>query len=349
MNLRRSFALALALALSCFGAPAAARALGAQTAQSALGDALAALSSEQRAAAQRAPLRELLSAAGGLAAYEASAGFGFDLLETTQVLTRREPAQWSVHSRIAQRLVFDRAGRAYAWLEYASFDAARASAAPRMQRAVWNGAQAWTESGGALDASPGAAERARTRLERAQLVGALPFSLLALECAGAYEPLGAARLGAERVERWGARLARPLDWGEEGRFESLELALSGARVLRLSLLPANGRGSQLATQPAVSSAATTALAAPPAPRGALHFDRAGELACGPLVLAQRVLCWRAGEEHRTQLEFAAPTREVPPPEALRRPAAGEAHYAPPRRAASWDAPRALQQPSEAGR
>jgi hypothetical protein len=162
-----------------------------------------------------------------------------------------------------------------------------------------------------------------------------------------------ARLGEERVERWGARLARPLDWGEEGRFESLELALSGARVLRLSLLPGNGTASQPATQPATqpaaSTAASTALAAPPTARGALHFDCAGALSCGSLVLPQRVLCWRAGEEHRTLLEFAAPAREALPPEALRRPAVGEAHYAPPRRAASWDAPRALQQPGAAGR
>jgi len=343
-------ARALLLALAWLCAPRCARAQDAQVAGAARDSsstsltAPAELTSAQRAAAARAPLRALLAAAGGLAAYEQGAGLGFDLLETTQVLVQRERAQWGVHSRLAQRVVFDRAGRGYAWIEYASFDAGRASAAPRMQRAVWNGEQAWTESSGVLDVSPGAAERARVRLERAQLLGALPFSLLALECAGAYASIGAARLGEERVERWRARLAVPVDWGDEGRFEWIELALDEARVRRLSLVPAR--------EPAAVGASGEPRAAPelvPDERAALHFDCEPGLECGALRLPRRVLAWRMGEERRTLLEFAAAEREPVPPEALRLPGAREAYYAPPRRAASWDAPRAFQQPAQPGR
>lgn len=304
------------------------------------------LTPEQRAAAQRAPLRELLAAAGGLAAYEAGEGLGFDLLETLQVLVQREPPRWSVHHRLAQRVVLDRAGRGYAWIEYASFDAARASAAPRMQRAAWNGEQGWTETSGVLDAAPGAAERARTRVERAHLLGALPFSLLALECAEAFESLGAARLGDERVERWSARLASPLEWAEDGRFEWIELALADGCVRRLSLVPAREPSSVPGTSVRPQDGARSAE---PDRGAALHFDCEVGLECGPLRLPRRVASWRAGAERRVSFELAAPAREAPPPEALRFPAAREAYYAPPRRAASWDGSRALQRPAEAGR
>ncbi|MBM3975869.1 MAG: hypothetical protein FJ299_02625 [Planctomycetes bacterium] len=268
-------------------------------------------------------LERMADAYGGRDAWRAQGGAAWDQLETLRVEKQPGSGQWSVHSRVPRRAVFDPLGQGWLLSEYARYDEPSARVVRDLYRQVRHAEAAWAEHAGLPDRAAATAARARDTLQREFLLGALPFALP--ELGARVRELEPVVLGERRALRIALLLDTPLSLQADETVTELELFVDAASAEPLRLAyTASGSG------PAGSAAS----------RQRAWIDFSGRIQAGKVFLP-------ALREHHLEqgarsarVELARTRPGTPDPAGLRRPWVSGRVWDGAERALSWDPPAA---------